>query len=74
MIPFGLQMMMRIVAGDYKGDGEYIIYDLSSIHSIRFNPVYVQLINQTLLDFKFGCRLQELMFQIFQWYCQLQEI
>ena len=25
-----------IVAGDYKGDGEYIIYDLSSIHTIDF--------------------------------------
>lgn len=25
-----------IVAGDYKGDGEYIIYDLSSIHIIEF--------------------------------------
>lgn len=25
-----------IVAGDYKGDGEYIIYDLSSIHTINF--------------------------------------
>ena len=25
-----------IVAGDYKGDGEYIIYDLSSIHTIEF--------------------------------------
>lgn len=25
-----------IVSGDYKGDGEYIIYDLSSKHSINF--------------------------------------
>ncbi|GAB5551407.1 MAG: hypothetical protein Sapg2KO_09980 [Saprospiraceae bacterium] len=25
-----------VLAGDYKGDGEYIIYDLSSIHNIGF--------------------------------------